>query len=318
MEVILPKINTKIPKKKFEGTPWNNLVAMDYLNKRFDNHCVIIPDKKIPNDHSDISIRWIQTKGKHGYLSVPRNFWKEFRRHLSHSHNKRFIAFPFGFTCLKNGGHANYLIYDLKTKTLERFDSIDKNGKTTLCLRSTEIDDKIKKAFDDEMGDDFVIKYLKPFTKYKIFQEIQDNEKEKRLDTDPAYGFCSAWACFWVETRCLNPDVPRDKLIELTLNKLYKNNISLTHFIRNYSQNIVEHSKIVQKLLNVYLPEDKLVPKRIRTKSRRSKTRQRSRSVKRRNKTRQRSRSVKRRSKTRRRSRSVKRRSRSKTRRRRL
>ena len=86
------------------------------------------------------------------------------------------------------------------------------------------------------MGNDFVHKYLKPFNKYKIFQELQDNENVKKLETDPEYGFCSAWACFWVETRCLNPDISRDKLIKLTLDKIYENNITLTDFIRNYSQ----------------------------------------------------------------------------------
>jgi hypothetical protein len=93
--------------------------------------------------------------------------------------------------------------------------------------------------FKDNMGDGFVLRYLKPFNKFKIFQELQDDEKVKKLSTDPKYGFCSVWACWYVELRMLNPYVPRDELIEIVLNYLLNNEVSLTEFIRDYSQNIV-------------------------------------------------------------------------------
>ena len=242
-------------RQKFEGTPLFNLIAMDYLNKKYDNHCVVVPYKKKPNDHTDVSIRWIQKKGTDGYLHVPKNFWNEFKKHLGHSHNKRFIAFPFGLTCLSQGGHANYLIYDLKTKTLERFDSLGK-GTSSSCLNAKNLDQQIKDVFINEMGDDFIHKYMTPFRDYKIFQELQDNENIKKISTDPIYGFCSVWSCFWTEMRFCNPDIPRDALIALTLKHIYANFSSLTEFIRDYSQNIVRHSKSVKKILNITRDED--------------------------------------------------------------
>ena len=144
--------------KYFEGTPWFNLVAMHYLTTKHKDSCVVIPYKNEPGDHTDVSIRWIQTKGKNGYLHIPKNFWKEFQKHLDHSSDKRFIIFPFGFSCIKNGGHANYLIYDIKNKILERFDSLGKVKSN--CLNSEEVDKKIHELFTKKFGSNFVLKYL--------------------------------------------------------------------------------------------------------------------------------------------------------------
>ena len=239
MSVRLPR-NKYNNIKKFDGTPWYSLVAMYYLNNNYKNNCVIIPFKNIPDDHTDISLRWIQKKGKEGYLHIPDNFWTEFKKHLDHSRDKRFIVFPFGFTCDKSGGHANFMLYDVRNKTLERFDSIGKPVGS--CLKVKDLDIKIKNLFIKNMGPGFVKKYLKPFTKFKIFQELQDEEDFKKLKTDPIYGFCSVWACWWIELRFLNPDMSRDELVEVALEELFNKYGTLTEFIRKYAQNIVNHA----------------------------------------------------------------------------
>jgi hypothetical protein len=233
----------KVKKTSFEGNPWYNLVGMIYLNKKYNNSCVVVPSKKFPKEHTDVSLRWIQTHNTEGYIHVPKNFWTEFFKHLRHSSNKRFIIFPFGFTCKSSGGHATYLIYDIKNKILERFDSL--GDASSNCLRAKNVDIKIKKLFEDKIG---INKYLKPFTKYKIFQELQDEENES-LPTDPTYGFCSVWAIFWSDIRLSNPDIDRDLLIKLTLNELSRNTESLTKFIRNYSAIIVEFGKKLRTTL---------------------------------------------------------------------
>jgi hypothetical protein len=274
----LPSGDGNLQKKRFEGTPWNSFVAMHYLNHKHKNHCVIVPRKNKPNEHTDISIRWIQTKGYNGYLKVPDNFWVELKKHLSHSHShdKRFIVFPFGFSCAESGGHANIMLYDQYTKTLERFDSLgDGNSK---CLNVKDLDKKILKLFKEKMGDDFVKEYLTPFGEHKIFQELQDAENKRKLPTDPEYGFCSAWACWWADVRLHNPAIHRDELIVLALEEIYNIADSLTDFIRNYSQNIVHHSKVVQERLNIVVPDEPIVKKKRRSKSKRkSKKRSKSR-----------------------------------------
>ena len=260
-DVIIPKGEYK-ELKKFEGTPFNSLIAMAYLNKKHKNHCVIIPIRDIPDDHTDLSIRWIQKKGQDGYLRVPKKFWTEFKEHLNHSHDKRFIVFPFGFSCKKNGGHANIMIYDVQNKILERFDSL--GNANSNCLKVKNLDQKIKKLFQDEMGHNFVKKYLKPFNNFKIFQELQDLEDVKKLPTDPEYGFCSVWACWWSDLRMSNPHISRDDLVEISLELLLEKNKSLTSFIRKYSQNIVNHMDSVNRYLN------KIKRNKSRSKSRRN------------------------------------------------
>lgn len=231
----------KVEKTSFEGTPWYNLVGMKYLNKKYRNNCVVMPDKSNPRDHSDISLRWIQTSGTDGYIHIPETFWEQFEKHLNHSHNKQFILFPFGFTCKTSGGHATYMIYDIKNKILERFDSLGKVK--SKCLNGRDVDSKIKKLFENKIG---IKKYLKPFTEYKIFQEIQDAENES-LPTDPKYGFCSVWAIFWADLRLSNPDISRDDLIKLGLVELINRKESLTQFIRNYSCILVKFGKMLKK-----------------------------------------------------------------------
>ena len=72
--ITIPVGDSGVKRKHFEGTPWNSLVAMSYINNKFRNNCVIIPYRNEPNDHTDLSIRWVQKKGEDGYLHVPKNF----------------------------------------------------------------------------------------------------------------------------------------------------------------------------------------------------------------------------------------------------
>ena len=256
-QLIIP-FGKKTKRTSFEGNPWYNLMGMRYLNDKYTDNCVVIPNKKIkPKEHTDISLRWIQTDGKNGYISVPTNFWSDFDRHLSHTHNKRFIIFPFGFTCTSAGGHATYLLYDVKNKCLERFDSI---GKPNIpCLIADDVDVKIKKIFENKLG---IKKYMKPFTDFKIFQELQDEEDESS-PSDPEYGWCSVWSIFWADTRLSNPDIPRNELIKLVLTNLLNRPESLTEFIRNYSSIIVDFSKnIKSKSIRRRRKKSKLISKR--------------------------------------------------------
>lgn len=239
MSLIIP-YGPNVKFKKFEGNPWFNLVALVYLNRKFNNHCVIIPTTEEPEDHTDVSIRWIQKNGSSGYIHVPERFWEVFNMHLGHSHDKGFIVFPFGFTCRK-AGHANFLLYNIKTKTLERFDSLGKSNGP--CIDVKGLDQQIQAIFKNKMGNDFIQSYIPPFTGYKIFQELQDEENSRKLATDPKYGFCSVWACWWADLRLSNPNIDRDTLIELALGYLLNGPETLTQFIRRYSQNLVQFSE---------------------------------------------------------------------------
>jgi len=239
-EIKLP-LSPKVKSTKFRGSPIYNLKVIKYLQKKFPEYCIIIPNiKKINNlDHEDVYLRWIQTKGKQGYFSITENYWDIFTR----CENKRFILFPFGFTCKKNGGHANYFIYDKDHKSLERFEPYGKTKRD--CTNPFDIDNKILKLFKENLGNDFVEKYYKPidFLGEKSFQKFQEDEGEMNKK-DPEGGFCAVWVAWYAELIMSNPNKDRKRLVKIALEKLNNNNNkSLTEYIRGFSMVIVNETK---------------------------------------------------------------------------
>jgi hypothetical protein len=281
-----PVATKHIEKTDFEGNPYFNIIVMYYLSHKHDNTCVIFNEpynvdssksiawnkkkKDTGNKHkhndicvllpkkweifdnlnqTDVSLRFVEKNDpKDSYISVPRpeSFWNDFDK----CSKKRFIVMPFGFTCV-DSGHANYLLYDKKKKSLERFEPFGYvNDKE--CLNPPNLDDKIRELFEENLGKDFIKEYLKPlnFMPKDNFQTIQEEEHELRYD-DPV-GFCSVWSAWYIDLRLSNPDIEREELVKKALKILKKNkkdkNISFTQFIRNYSNFLVEISDEIDKL----------------------------------------------------------------------
>lgn len=236
-DIKLPK-SPKVKKTKFRGSPQYNLKVMKYLQSKHKDYCVIIPTiNKHKNDllHTDVSLRWIQTKGKEGYFSVPKDYWKHFSKCVGS--NKRFILFPFGFTCVNNLGHAGICIYDRHTKSLERFEPYGKSKRD--CTNPFDIDKKLKKLFQDNLGKDFIENYYAPldFMPPKSFQSLQEDEGDFKIKIkgDPEGGFCAAWISFIAELRIMNPNKDRERIVKLAIEKLKNNDRSMTDYIRGYS-----------------------------------------------------------------------------------
>lgn len=276
--IIIPKGEKHVDSTKFQGNAYYNTIGMYYLSHKHDDICVIFnePYEKdititahwldegdhehndacvllpkslnmIPLNQTDVSLRWIQTNNG-GYISVPKpeyKFWQNFNK----CSNKRFVVTPFGYNCL-DSGHANYLLYDKQHKSLERFEAYGEVD--TSCLNNPEIDKSIEAIFKKNLGNDFILKYKKPldFLPKNNLQTLQENENEMKKD-DPV-GFCSVWSLWYIDLRLLNPSIPSKKLIELASSSLKKmkkeNGISLTQFIRNYSNWIVEVSLEIESL----------------------------------------------------------------------
>jgi hypothetical protein len=237
--IILPYSPT-VKKTNFRGSAEYNLKVMKYLKKKYKNYCVIIPEVKNKKyiEHEDVSLRWIQTKGKEGYFSIPKNYWDLFQK----CQNKRFILFPFGFSCADNQGHANYMIYDRDTRSLERFEPYGKTKRE--CTNPFNIDAKIKNLFQKNLGKDFIKIYYKPldFLDSNSIQRKQEDEGE-HAESDPTGGFCAAFVSFYAELRMENPNKDRKRVIKLAINSIKENYSSLTEYIRGYSQNIVKETK---------------------------------------------------------------------------
>lgn len=277
---ILPKHDKHIEKTDFVGSAYFNVIVMYFLSHKHDDACVILSEpyeidenknihwfdgkdddehehddacvllpKKlhhIPDRQRDVSLRWVENK-KGGFISVPkpeRKFWNNFTKCKS----KRFVVLPFGYDCV-DSGHANWLLYDKKTKSLERFESYGKiNDKK--CLNPPKLDKLIEKLFKENLGDDFIKNYYEPlaYSPNRNFQTIQEDEDEE-LEIS---GFCSVWSCFWIDMRLSNPDIDREELLTMALKELRKikkqKGISFTQFIRNYSGLIVDVSNEIKNM----------------------------------------------------------------------
>lgn len=218
-------------KCKLSGSPRNGLCVMDYLSQ-FSDVCVIKPvDYALC--HSDLSIRWNQSKTG---FTVPENFWtsiKECRR--------RFAVFPFGFTCSDDLGHANYMVYDRKMKSLERFDPYGKSRRK--CLNPHRLDAKLAELFRYNLGRDKVLRYYGPLDidGEVGIQSRQEKEKIKPLSSDPEGGFCLAWSCWYVTARLRWPSLTPKQALKRGEKEILESKpgkAPYTEFIREFAMSI--------------------------------------------------------------------------------
>lgn len=285
MKIIIPDGKRMVSKTSFQGSSFFNVIVMYYLSHKHDNSCVILNEpyetkpefnihwdksspkhkhtqscvllpKKlsdIPSTQRMVSLRWVETD-KGGYISVPKpenEFWSRFNRCT----NKRFVVLPFGYDCV-DSGHANYLLYDKLTCSLERFESFGKVNDSK-CLNPPNLDRKIKMLFQKNLGKEYVKKYYKPldYAPSRNFQAIQEAEKEMNAD-DPV-GFCAVWSAWYIDLRLSNPDIERRELVKGALTLLRNQSLSFTKFIRNYSAWIVDISEEIKKLYDKERQETK-------------------------------------------------------------
>jgi glutaredoxin 3 len=249
-KIIIPTGDGNTESTKFDGSPWLSVIAMYYLSFKHKNDCVVNPrniNDRRPVQQTEISMRWDEKKKK---LRVPKHFWKYFNKCQG---TKRFIVLPFGYTC-KNISHANYLIYDSKTKCLERFEP---NGNVTKLVHNKskdkdcllfDVDKEIKKLITEKMGKDFIKEYYKPidYLPDLCVQALQELEITEMKSTDPV-GFCAAWSAWYTDLRLSNPDIDRKTLINYAINNIKSYSDSFTSFIRNYSEYLYKLAKKLNK-----------------------------------------------------------------------
>lgn len=296
MSIIIPQNDgPNFDTTEFEGTSIYNVIGMYYLSHIEPNNICVIngepyePDEgvnvekghvhnkscvklpsdtiyNIPGQQTSVSLRWIEKENEKSYISVPKphdKFWRNF----GNCSGKRFVALPFGFNCLKYG-HANYLLFDKKLKTLERFESFGKVKGA--CIGNVDIDSKIVELFRTNFE-----KYLPEMKEFKYYgpldilpsnnvQTIQEEEerwRNRKEDNNPV-GFCSVWSLWYIELRTLNPDVEHNELISLAIKGIRDIEAkrepkygkgSFTDFIRRYSKRFVELQK---KIVNNYNNND--------------------------------------------------------------
>ena len=125
--------------------------------------------------------------------------------------------------------HANMLIYDVKNKTIERFDPYG----YVPFIDSDTIDSTLGRFFAKHLPD---VRYicLKDLSD-RISLQIFSNEIESHMLHDPN-GFCTAWCLWYVEMRLLNKHIVTAKLlINKAIYWINDHYVRFKDYIRNYA-----------------------------------------------------------------------------------
>lgn len=190
---------------------------------------------------------WVYQK-----LYLSDNFVEQFKK--CQKKNIRFIIIPLGIE-LREGSHANYLIYDKKLNEIERFEPHGSNHPYKFNYNQNLLDNILKTRFETMFeATANKIKYIKPSDYLpKIgFQIFDSYENSCRKIGDPK-GFCALWSLWYAHMRMTYPDIPRKILVEKIIKKIKEKNISFKNMIRNYSDEIISlRTKIfIEAKLNI-------------------------------------------------------------------
>ena len=188
---------------------------------------------------SNIEIVWSYQK-----IFYPTFFDAIVNKILSEKKNN-FVVIPLGIE-INNGAHANILFWDIKNKTVERFEpngakyprGYNYNPKLLdllLLNKFKSIDEKIEYYSPD--------RYL-PNIGFQLLEVLEEKRCKKIGDPN---GFCAIW-CIWWCFQKLNNNIDSEKLANQLIKKIKLENKSFKDLIRNFSQNVVNfRDKILKK-----------------------------------------------------------------------
>jgi hypothetical protein len=267
-EDIRPVLGVPVNFCTYTGSTLDVLIGLVYLLQKHNNVCSTLSKNYADNndlfkfykslglvmsnrsEFLNFEIVWVHMK-----LYIMGNFYDVLKKCIS-SH-KRFIVIPVGIE-LKNGSHANYMIYDRDTHEIERFEP---HGSTTppgLNYNPDLLDDVLEKRF--KLVDEKLI-YIRPHAYLpKIgFQIIDATESSRKKIGDPG-GFCALWSLWYTDMRLTYPHINRQKLVKKLMSNMISDNISFRNMIRNYSKYIISiRDNILKKAdmdINNWLNDD--------------------------------------------------------------
>jgi ankyrin repeat protein len=217
---------------KFKNNNLNLLI--DYpltVNKELENYFKSLGiNYNYKLDFCNFEINWSYQK-----LITPSYFNFELKNKIK---NGGYIVIPLGIET-SFGSHANILFYDIKNKTIERFEPNGANYPKDFNYNHILMDkllENIFKQFDSKITYVKPHEYL-PVIGFQILENI-DNNKCKRIG-DPN-GFCGVWCIWWIYHKMKNIHMPSQKLAENLINNIKYQNINFKTIIRNFSKNITD------------------------------------------------------------------------------
>ena len=239
----LPIAETASGVAMMQGSPFQTFFSIVYLSMKYKNACIVTGRSNMMNltieDFHTIlrsNIRFDNdltlTSSDQNHIIMTEEMINQTKSCYTNP-DIRFIIFPLSII-KRVIGHANVLIYDKISKTLERFEP---HG---VCAQHIfdfvkNFDKKIVKFLRDNIGM-IIHDYKTPenFCPLFSYQAIEGSENVISVNTDPK-GFCQSWALFYIELRLRNPNVSRQDILTNSISQIRSNFVSFRKFIRGYS-----------------------------------------------------------------------------------
>jgi ankyrin repeat protein len=232
----------------FTGTTLDILLGLIYLLKTHKNACAPLSTDFYDNENLynfyksvgimmgsrgeflNFEIIWISQK-----LYLVENFYEKIKDCIEKK--VEFIIIPLGIE-LSNGSHANYIIYDVKNKTVERFEPHGASTPPGLNYSPKILDELLESRF--KLIDEDIKYYAPQDYLPKIgFQLMDIFENNKKKIGDPG-GFCALWSIWYVDMRLKYKDIDCRELVKILIRSIKNQNVSVKNMIRNYAKNIID------------------------------------------------------------------------------
>ena len=239
----------------FTGTTLDVLLGLIYLLKKHKSACSTLSTEFYSNenlqnfyktigimmgsrsDFLNFEIVWVHQK-----LYLVDDFYDRIKDCISGG--AEFIIIPLGIE-MKAGSHANYIIYDVKANTVERFEPHGSSTPPGLNYEPLILDELIESRF--KIINDS-IKYFSPkdYEPKVGFQLLDIFESNRKKIGDPG-GFCALWAIWYVDMRLTYKNIGCNELTKILIKSIKTQNISVKNMIRNYATNIISMRDILFK-----------------------------------------------------------------------
>lgn len=250
----------------YTGSTLDVLSGLLYINRKYYNICqssleLIDINKSIVDYKNGIcnfigfEIEWIDFQ-----LHIPstKNITLQNILIKNITNNKyRFFIIPIGIQLYINNqyyAHANYLIFDYKLLTIERFEPYGTDAPNDMNYNPILLDNTLKNIFDSYKLN---FNYISPCQYLnKIGFQLKEIYESKNDYIGDPNGFCALWSLWWVEIRIKYPDIPIKKMVKMLnkelINKSYKEIIrNYSSYITNYRDKLLLKSDIsINDLLN--------------------------------------------------------------------
>jgi len=231
----------------FTGTTLDVLLGLIFLLKKHKSACSTLSTEFYSNenlqnfyksigimmgsrgDFLNFEIVWVHQK-----LYLVDDFYDRIKDCINGG--AEFIIIPLGIE-MKAGSHANYIIYDVKAKSVERFEPHGSSTPPGLNYEPSILDELIESRFKVIDED---IKYYAPkdYEPKVGFQLLDIFETNRKKIGDPG-GLCALWAIWYVDMRLTYKNIGCNELTKILIKSIKTQNISVKNMIRNYATNII-------------------------------------------------------------------------------